>query len=298
MRKPDFFIVGAPKCGTTAMCHYLTRHPDIFMCPLKEPHFFGSDIAAPGHLSDKREYLSLFSRAHTERRVGECSVWYLYSKLAACEIKEFNPSSSVIVMLRNPVDMMYSLHSEVLYIGREEIEDFAGALEAEEDRKRGLRLPAGATLRDHLFYREVAKYTDQVRRYVDLFGWEKVRVIIFDDFATNTAEVYRDICQFLGVPPWPAIKFERVNPHKRVRSTFVRQVLDDPPELLRKLGRPILTRRLRHTLLKKMRRLNTDYSPRKQMTLDLRLRLQAEFAPEVARLSNLLGRDLSYWSLT
>src|SRR3989339_415720 len=137
MRKPDFFIVGAPKSGTTAMCTYLKQHPEIFMPEKKESHFFGTDLNSPRFIRDKKIYLSLFSKAKDERRVGESSVWYLYSKKAASEIKEFSPSASIIIMLRNPVDMLYSQHSQFLYNGNEDIACFEEALNAEQDRRRG-----------------------------------------------------------------------------------------------------------------------------------------------------------------
>lgn len=295
MSKPDFFIVGAPKCGTTAICDYLAQHPQIFMCPLKEPHFFGSDIATIYDIKDEAKYLSLFSGARDEKRVGESSVWYLYSKRAAAEIKAFSPLASIIVMLRNPVDVMHALHSQQLFIGREEIEDFDAALDAEEGRKRGLRIPRQATLKDHLFYRECVKYTEQIRRYVDVFGWENLRILIFDDFIADTARVYRDTCQFLGVSALSEIQFDVVNPNRHVRSAFLRGFLDDPPPSLRKLGKPLTTQSLRHNVLKGLRRLNTKYEPRRPLAPELRQRLQAEFLPEIERLSNLLGRDLTHW---
>lgn len=298
MRRPDFFIVGAPKCGTTALCQYLARHPEIYMCPLKEPHFFGADIATAVSVRDQEEYLALFTDIQDEKRVGESSVWYLYSKRAAVEIKEFNPAASIIIMLRNPVDVMHALHSQLLYIGREEIEDFETALEAEPDRKRGARIPRQATLKDHLFYRECVGYTEQIRRYVDVFGWENLRILIFDDFIADTARVYRDTCKFLGVSAPADVRFEVVNANKRVRSKRLRGLLDDPPEALRKLGQPFTTRGLRHSALKRLRRLNTKYEPRCPMTPELRRRLQAEALPEVERLSNFLGRDLTNWCLS
>lgn len=83
MRNPDFFIVGAPKSGTTAMYKYLKQHPDIFMPEVKEIHFFGTDLNSPWFIRDKEKYLSSFSNAKGEKRIGEASAWYLYSKNAA-----------------------------------------------------------------------------------------------------------------------------------------------------------------------------------------------------------------------
>ena len=143
MRKPDFFIVGAPRSGTTSMKRALWEHPEIFLVA-GAPNFFGTDLYQSGHIVDEEAYLSLFVRAKKEKRVGEKSVSYFMSMRAAAEIKEFQASASIIIMLRNPVDVLYSLHSyHVHTTGHEDILDFEAALEAEEHRRRGLRIPNG-----------------------------------------------------------------------------------------------------------------------------------------------------------
>jgi Sulfotransferase domain len=296
MRKPDFFIVGAPKCGTTALYRCLEAHPDIFVPARKELHYFGSDLYSPTYVRDLNDYLSFFVSASDAQRLGEASVWYLYSRRAATEIKAMCPDARIIIMLRNPVDMLYSLHSQHLYNGAEEIESFAAALEAEPDRKRGERLPRGVPAVERLFYREVAKYTDQVRRYLETFAPENVKVIIYDDFKTDAPNVCRETFKFLQVEMnvEPAIRV--VNPHKRLRSHTAQSLLQQPPGLLGKIARPLTTPRLRHRLFATAQRLNTSYAARPPLSLEFRRHLQAEFAPEVQRLSDLLRRDLGQWS--
>ncbi len=204
-KRPNFFIVGAPRCGTTAMYEYLRQHPEIFMPLRKEPHFFGSDLIITPKFFDytqnMKEYLGLFAAAQNEKRLGEASPIYLVSRLAAAEIKEFSADAKIIIMLRDPVDMMHSLHAHAVYAGGENIEDFESALDAEEDRKRGLRVPKGNGLADSLFYREVAKFSEQVGRYFQVFGRENVHIIIYDDLRDDTAGVYRETLRFLGVNP-------------------------------------------------------------------------------------------------
>ena len=106
MRKPDFFIVGAPKCGTTSMHRYMSQHPDIFMAQGKEPIYFGSDLKHDWKVSQE-QYFDLFRDADREQRIGEKSVWYMHSETAAAEIKAFDANADIIIMLRNPVDMMH-----------------------------------------------------------------------------------------------------------------------------------------------------------------------------------------------
>ena len=165
MRTPNLFIVGAPKCGTTSLDNYLRQHPDVFMSPKKEPHYFGSDLYAPRFIRDWETYRVLFSGATDEAVVGEASVWYLYSQNAAREIHSVCPNAKIIIMLRNPVDQMHSLHSQRLYSGLETIRDFEDALAAEADRKRGQRIPPHAHPVEGLFYGDVASYAYQVERY-------------------------------------------------------------------------------------------------------------------------------------
>ncbi|GAB4536633.1 MAG: sulfotransferase [Anaerolineae bacterium] len=295
MRGPDFFIVGAPKCGTTSMNDYLRQHPEIFMPAQKELHFFGTDLNSPVYVREKDKYLAYFSEACDEKRVGEASVWYLYSRRAAKEIKDFCPSASIIIMLRNPVDMLYSLHSQFLYNGNEDIKDFEAALDAEEDRKRGLRIPKSALLVEGLFYRETAKYVHQVRRYLETFGSENVHIVIYDDFKNDTSKTYRDTLYFLGVDETFKPNFRVINPNKRVRSWALHSFLWRHPEIVVRLGRALVPRPWYTRFLSAVKRWNLQYKPRPPMNPHLRRRLQLEFAPEVEMLSELLGRDLTYW---
>ena len=278
------------------MYELLARHPEIFMPRWKEPHFFGSDLhSGPGFSRD--DYLALFARAsRKKRRVGEASTGYLYSKRAAAEIREFNALARPIIMLRNPVDVLHSLHSQYVYQGEENIEDFAAALDAEAYRKAGTRSPSPLVGIENFFYREWVGYTEQTRRYLDVFGRENVMIIIFDDFARDTAGVYRKTLCFLGVSPDFRPHMAIANPNKSSRSESFQSFLRQPPSALRTLSHALMPRRLREVLYARLRHLNTSYKPRPPMEPELKKRLQAEFAPDVEELGALLGRDLSRWS--
>ena len=114
MNKPNLFIVGAPKCGTTFLYHYLKQHPEIYFPDFKEPHFFGSDLIRKNGAYDLslNNYKSLFNS--DKKIIGEASTFYIFSKNAAKEIYDFNPDAKIIIMLRNLVDLAYSLHSQLL----------------------------------------------------------------------------------------------------------------------------------------------------------------------------------------
>lgn len=294
--KPDFFIVGAPKSGTTAMYRYLKQHPEIFMPERKELHFFGTDIQSSLYVRDREKYLSFFSHIAGEKRVGEASVWYLYSKKAAHEIKEFCPTASIIIMLRNPVDMLYSLHSHFLYNGSEDIDNFQAALDAEGDRRRGQRIPVTAHFVECLFYRETVKYAQQVERYLKVFGRENVHIIIYDDLKKDPLGVYQEALTFLGVDEQFKPAFSIVNPNKSVRSKALQRFLLNPPAHTQKLLKAVLPRFVRSSVWKGLKRLNIKCEPRKPMNPDLRKCLQSEFAAEVESLGKIIGKDLSHWS--
>lgn len=263
---------------------------------LKEPHFFGTDL----HRTDlptrtMEEYLSLFTDAREEKRIGEASPSYLYSKRAAMEIKEFAPSASTIIMLRNPVDMMYSLHSIRLYMANENITRFEDALNAEEKRKRGLCLPDRLGIMEDLFYREVTKHTRNVKRYLDVFGRKNVYITIVDDWKRDTAKVFRETLRFLGLTPEFQPVFQGTNQNRRRRSKTLQDFFRNPPRLVRWLSNIAIPPPQRHQLFVSLSHLNTAHKPRSRMDTALRRRLQAEFAPEVEQLSELLNRDLTHW---
>jgi len=297
MRKPDFFIVGAAKCGTTAMNDYLGQHPEIFVPEAKEIHFFGRDLdirtARPRDTLES--YLARFEGADDFARAGEASVWYIYSRSAAQEILDFNPDASVIIMLRDPVEFMYSQHSQAMHnaLGDEDILDFAEALEAEEDRAAGRRpVPAQSTFPDGVFYRRIARLTEQVQRYYDLFPRDRVHVIVFDDFRADTAAAVRDTYRFLGVDPDFVPDTPVVNPNKTYRSWTMRKLQQRIPGKAKDLVPASLRRRASDAIYA----MNRAYQPRDEMDPALRARLRVEFAPEVAALGELIGRDLSHWS--
>ena len=292
-RTPNFFLVGAPKSGTTALYRYLRAHPDVWMPDEKEPHYFAPDLASSKFITDREEYLALFSEAGDAARVGEASVYYLYSCRAAAEIRSFEPRARIIVMLRNPIDMIHSLHSQAFYSGYEDLDSFEEALAAEDARRQGQRLPAHGYFPQGLLYRSIGRYTEQVRRFIDAFGRDQVHVIFYDDFERAPGEAYRACLEFLQVDPDFRVDFARVNANKRVRSATLQRLAAGNRDLRRvaRLAFPGLYSRA-HRLFY---RLNTVMTERPPLESTLRARLSSEFRDDVCALGQLLGRDLSAW---
>jgi len=294
MLRPDFFIVGAPKCGTTAMTRYLECHPDIFIAPRKDLHYFGSDLRFSERESmTETEYLSHFDGSADAIRIGESSVWYLYSQNSAQEIAAFNPHARIIAMIRNPVDAMYALYTQLRFngLGDENIDDFEQALVAETDRAAGQRIPPNTPLPAALLYRQVVDFTVQIKRYQAVFGTEGVHIIVQDEMARDTPGIYRQALEFLDVDPNHTIDSAPTNTAKAVRSENIRRLVGATPTGWKNA----LPAGLRSQLRKTVRRWNSKHAKRPPLDPELRARLTSEFKPQVQALEDLLGRDLSRW---
>jgi hypothetical protein len=294
---PDFFIVGAPKCGTTAMADYLGQHPEIGMCPRKETHVFATDLSERmgmrrGQRPMSRErFLDLFADLQEERLRGEASVWHLYSATAANEIAAFQPQARIIVMLRSPVEMLPSLHSQFVFVGIEPEEDFGSALALDAERERS-GPPAGFPPRS---YRSAVRYGEQLRRYLDVFGRERIHVIVYDEFRDDTRGAYREACRFLEVDPGFEPNLEIVNPNKRVRSRTFRRFVRRPPEWVRPAIHRVTSEPMRRRAARAMIRWNTSVGGRAPLAQSVRAELESEATREARELDELLGLDVSDW---
>lgn len=198
---PNFFVIGAQKSGTTALYYHLRSHPEVYMSPVKEPQFFAPDLAKPStgpgdrssyKFQDVKSYSELFAGVRAESAVGEASVGYLYSSIAARRIAEVVPDARLIAVLRNPVDRAHSNFLHLVRDGREPFRDFASALAAEDDRRR-----QGWSANWH--YRAKGYYGCQIGRYLDVFPRDRLRVYLYDDFEERPLEVLDDIARFLAV---------------------------------------------------------------------------------------------------
>jgi hypothetical protein len=297
--KPNFFIVGAPKCGTTALYEYLRPHPNIFMSTVKEPHFFATDLGTYPFIKTLDEYTKLFAGSTAQHlRVGEASVYYLRSATAIANIHEFNPGAKLIAMFRNPVDMVHSFHSQLLYMSEETVGDFEAAWRLQARRSQGLDLPPrsrGAFLLD---YAEVGRFGTQTQRLLSIFPASQVKIILYDDFTASPQKVYDDVLSFLDLPHDNRTEFPRVNDNKRAKLAWLRNFMRKPPPALRETYRNFKQAVGAGTLDAIKREIverNTVKERRQPLTPAFRAELVETFREEVALLSRLLSRDLSHW---
>lgn len=293
-RSPNLFLVGVQRSATTAMWTYLSKHPDVFMAA-KEPHYFGSDLAEcdgvvdPGTRLTLDEYLGRFRRATDERYLGDASVGYIYSRTAASEIREFSPEARIVASFRNPVDMTHSVFNLLSFQGAETTTDFATAVD--DDRPRWAYTHGG--FKWGFTYRRLVAYAEQLERYLDAFGPERVHIVIYEDLADDVERVYRDLLGFLEVDQDFRPELPVVFASRHVRSNLLQRFLWESPEPVRRAVRLVLPNQARRRRLgARMVEHNWRAGPRPEIDPALRRRLEGEFAGEVARFSALVGRDL------
>lgn len=301
MPRPSFYVLGAPKCGTTALYQWLAAHPGVFV-PAKELHHWGGDLHHRRPPLDQAAYEALFAAARPDQVTGEVAVWYLMSEAAPAELRAYTPQARVIALLRDPVDLVESLHSQLLYSGEEDLPDLGLALAAEADRRQGRRIPpsthAGleAPPDEALLYRRVVDFAPQVRRWRQAFGAERVLVLLHDELKAEPAATWARVLDFIGADPSFTPDFGVVNPNKRARSQAARKLIQGlrwgPWNRLVPRGR---VRTAFRQGFERLQALNTSYERRPPAQAAVRAALRAELRPGIEALEAELGRDLSGW---
>ena len=306
MRVPDFFIVGHPKSGTTALYEMLREHPQIFMPGLKETRFFAHELH-PGldfntHPETLEEYLALFGPARPEQLAGEASPSYLRSQLAAARIAELQPDARIIAILREPASFLRSLHLELVQDRVEMEVDFGRALAADRLRP-GLEQVDGKFARGGRRYSaDRVQYVEQLRRYHEVFPSERVLVLIYDDFRADNAGTVKHVLSFLGVDDSSPIEAAEANPSVRVRSVRAYRMLHALAlgegagwGALKRATTAVTPARPRRDGVRTLRRRVLLGQPR-DADEQLMFELQRGFKGEVEALSAYLDRDLvSLW---
>jgi Sulfotransferase domain len=193
---PNFIIVGAARSGTTSLYEYLNCFSQVYMSPLKEPHFFLSEMGPNStHLEyarNEEEYHKLFEGVKEEIAIGEASPSYLWDPLACERIKEQIPQCRIIIILRDPIERAYSQFLFDLKYGYENNLDFHSAVKQDYYRER----KGWGT--SHM-YVELGMYSEQVKRYLAHFEGDKVKIMIFEEFIKDTKDHIKGLSEFLGV---------------------------------------------------------------------------------------------------
>lgn len=301
--KPNLFIVGQPKSGTSALFSFLKGHPEVCVCATKEPQFFCKDINSQYfHLSNQerteQNYLKLFEHCAGQKVVMEASTAYLYSRVAAQEIRKFNPDAKIIMMLREPVDFLFTYHMQMLRTSCtfEDVEDFMTAMELEPARKKGEHIPRNCLDPKFLYYSDRVRYAEQVERYREAFPAGQLKIIVHDDFKADNEAVYDDVVDFLGIDPAYRPEFKVINAKVGVRFRRIKQASDQWLFPVKKVVRPLLPQGLYKAGRSLYRRIFFRQKGLHVLSQRDREVLMPRYKHEVERLSACLGRDLtSLW---
>ncbi len=312
-RLPGFFIVGAAKSGTTTLYHWLDQHPEVYMSPIKEPNHFCTDIRPAdfskefrryereknldlarylegpmkkkhwGCFVEKRsDYEKLFKNRKAEKAAGESSNSYLYSKEAAANIRRDIPGARIVIMLRNPAERAYSHYLANQRDGRTFLPFLNELSRDQESENKGWG-------RSYL-YLEMGLYYEQVKRYLDIFPREQVKIFLYDDFVKNPAAVMQEICRFIGVSD--QVPVDVSEKHNRAREPLNSRLL----YILSQTG---LKKKVFHFVPPPFRKgvKALFYSNGKILPLKKEDReyLNLQYREDILKLEKLINRDLSGW---
>ncbi|HSZ07374.1 MAG TPA: sulfotransferase [Steroidobacteraceae bacterium] len=313
VKLPNFFIVGAPKAGTTSLYDYLAQHPQVFMCPLKEPNYFASEFRlenftgegrakmtrAMGTLAaylqgDRRErrfgglvanwddYVSLFKEVSNELAIGEATPVYLWSPTAPHNIAMRIPNAKIIVILRNPVDRAYSQYLHMVTVG------YTRKSFKQEIQESMAPRPINATPSWPLL--EFGRYWEQIHRYCNAFPRSQIHIALYEDLANAPGLLLEDLFSFLGVdsaftPSLSRHHLQPIVPKLGATSYYLKKWRVWP--YLRKLAPQPLGPRLHKLLVRSRDSL--------MMESDDRAFVTNYYREDIEKLAGLLGRDLSAW---
>jgi hypothetical protein len=292
--RPDFFIAGASKCGTTALFEYLSSHPQVYMSRDKEPKFFCTDLKTSGGVYTLDEYRALFASAPPNCLTGEATTLYLYSTVAIERVMAYNPNAKIIVMLRYPVDAAHALHGTAWSYRIENIEDFEEAWRAQDARRMGERMPPNwpdpATLR----YGAIYRYAEQVRRVMEHVPEKQRRIMVYEEFFADPRSQYAKLLDFLQLAPDPQAAFPVINGSRGSRSRRFERLLRKPPPWLKTLYAPMrpLLRQAGFSPVQALSELNAVPRPKAALRPAFKAELDRYFADDIAELEGLLGRPL------
>jgi len=270
---PDFLIIGAMRAGTTALAHYLSQHPEIFISPVKEIHFF--DRNSSRGLAWYRRH---FSGAEGGKAIGEATPGYMYAPDAPGRMWAVVPHARLIAVLRDPIDRAYSHYWHNRALGLEPL-SFAAAIEAEPRRLAG-----GGLGQRRYSYLDRGRYLPQLLRVCKHFSRDALFVILFEELRDHPAVTFAAVCRFLGVDETftPPALGRPVNRFVQFRSGRLERIARRLPPLLRGF----------------VRRFNVVRVPYPPLDPALRETLWRRLAADNQALAAWLGKDLSPWMVS
>jgi hypothetical protein len=284
---PNFFIVGAVKCGTTTLYALLKKHPQVFLPDIKEPHFF-ADITPPPEARDElfpgdvKGYQRLYREARGYAAIGDASPGYLWDQGASRRIHEVSPHARIIILIRDPVVRAHSHFLMNVLHGGETL-SFIDALRldyAMKDKR---------FWRDRL-YVDLGMYHEQVLRYFNVFGKDQVMVLLFDDLQRNPGEFLASVACHIGVDPLRLEAADSSHAHNSYREPKFQAAYRIATG---RIAKRLLRTCLPHSMQEWLRSTPLLYrAKRPPLDDESRRFLQGIYDPDITRLEELLGRKI------
>jgi hypothetical protein len=296
---PSFFVVGAPRCGTTALSRALQGHPRISYSKPKETHYLLEDRSALPIKEIRRQYLQWFhpNLARDTEAIGDGSVSYLYRPDAIRRAMEFDPRARFIVSVRSPLNMLHSFHARLFYMLDEDVEDFGQAWALQDERLAGRHIPKRCRAPEMLQYRDVGMLGENVEKLFETAGRERCYVSVFDDFVADPGKSYKALLDFIGVSDDGRREFKQRRGNARFKYRWAQQIAMNPPAWAYRLlaiSNQATIKRLKK-LRKRVKSFNRAREQRQEMPAAIEAELKDFFRADIEKLSNLLGRDLTHW---
>jgi hypothetical protein len=308
------FIAGAPRCGTTSLSKYLRDHPQVGFARIKEPHFFAQHDL--GRVADQelretvqREYLDRYFRGReTCPLLAEGSVSYLYFPEQMKAVLRLWPRAKFVIAVRNPLQMIPSLHQRLIHNGDENERSFRRAWDLVPERRAGRSIPARCADPRLLDYWDIGLLGKHVGRFIEAVGKERCFISVFDDLANDPVGQYRRLLGFLELDDDGRIDFGANRESKGVKLIWLQRLLMRPPRrAIKVLGSKNYQERFdvekpprlvaERVLKLRKRLLEWNQAPARKPDIDAALLtdMKAKFRDDIALLSRVAGRDLGHW---
>jgi len=289
---PHFLIVGAPKCGTTSLHYYISQHPDVNISP-KEIHFFGNDLQYKTERPSLTEYQSHFKSTGLN---GDASVWYLYSDSIFEELQSKGIKPKIIILLRKPVEVAYSLHSQNIVDANEDVLSFEKALALEDDRIKGVNLPKNVDPPRTVLYQDTANFFPRVKKFQDELGKENVWVGLQENLKSNPALFLKELEAFLGLTNFKTYDFTRQNENKSVKSKKINQLIKKAGKSQIALFRFIIPfKHIKKKIVDQVYFGNLEVTNRTELSKSTKQDLEQQFNTGIIKLNEIIDPDISHW---
>ncbi len=296
MKRPSFLVIGAPKCGTTSLFHYLAQHPDVYLPARKELHYFTYDDLArnsagpgdadllPHFCATRSDYEAQYAQVRGEREIGEVSPSYFYYADASRRIRDELGTPKIILLLRDPVQKAFSQYMHLVRDNRERLSFYQGLM-AEPKR---IEQRWGALWR----YAEGSIYAWRIRRYLETFGEDRVKILFFEDLVRDAGSLVREVLRFLALDDAVCIDTSEVyNASSLPRSRFLAGLVAKQSPLAA-AARAALPSAIRIRITAVLRRLNAG--GKGEIDEGSRAYLRDYFATDLKEVEQILGRRPSW----